>query len=125
MLPLSSCVPPRGAMTANSWLRRWLLDQMISWSEAHLRRVLKEYTSYYNAHGPISTCRKTPHIAGPLSAAAASSPATSWADFTINTVGFSFRKGHPWLSSRQHTKSPKPNVMATATSGLRLTASSA
>jgi hypothetical protein len=34
-----------------------------------------------------------PHIADPLSAAAASSPATSWADFTINTVGFSFRNG--------------------------------
>src|SRR6266545_1795409 len=38
-----------------------------------------------------------PHIADPLSAAAASSPAMSWADFTINTVGFSFRNGqvHP------------------------------
>src|SRR3990170_98763 len=34
-----------------------------------------------------------PHIADLLSAAAASSPATSWVDFTINTVGFSFRKG--------------------------------
>jgi len=34
-----------------------------------------------------------PHIADPLSAAAASLPATSWADFTINTVGFSFRNG--------------------------------
>jgi hypothetical protein len=34
-----------------------------------------------------------PHIADPLSAAAASSLATSWADFTINTVGFSFRNG--------------------------------
>jgi hypothetical protein len=35
-----------------------------------------------------------PHIADPLSAAAASSRATSWAHFIINTVGFSFRKGH-------------------------------
>jgi hypothetical protein len=25
------------------------IDYMIVWSEAHLRRVLKEYTSYYNA----------------------------------------------------------------------------
>jgi hypothetical protein len=33
------------------------------------------------------------HIADLLSAAAASSLATSWADFTINTVGFSFRNG--------------------------------
>ena len=38
-------------------------------------------------HEPISGCRKMPHIADLLSAAAASSPATSWADFTINTVG--------------------------------------
>jgi len=33
------------------------------------------------------------HIADLLSAAAASSLAMSWADFTINTVGFSFRNG--------------------------------
>ncbi len=30
-------------------IRRECLDHMIVWSEAHLRRVLKEYTSYYNA----------------------------------------------------------------------------
>ena len=30
--------------------------------------------------GSISACRKTPHIVDPLSAAAASSLATSWAD---------------------------------------------
>jgi transposase InsO family protein len=30
-------------------IRRECLDHMIVWSEAHLRRVLKEYTSNYNA----------------------------------------------------------------------------
>ena len=40
-----------------------------------------------------------PHIADPLSAEAASLLATSWADFTINTVGFSFRKGQPPVGS--------------------------
>jgi len=30
-------------------IRRECLDHMIVWSEAHLQRVLKEYTSYYNA----------------------------------------------------------------------------
>jgi transposase InsO family protein len=30
-------------------IRRECLDHMIVWSEAHLRRVLKEYTFYYNA----------------------------------------------------------------------------
>jgi len=30
-------------------IRRECLDHMIVWSEAHLRRVLKEYTSHYNA----------------------------------------------------------------------------
>ena len=66
---------------------------MIVWSEAHLRRVLKEYASYYNAARTHLGLQKDAHIADPLSAAAASSLAASWADFTINTAGFSFRKG--------------------------------
>ena len=49
-------------------------------------------------------CRKTPHIADPLSAAAASSLATSWADFTINTVGLGFRKG-PVTTTRTNSSS--------------------
>ena len=55
-------------------------------------------------HGLISACRKMPHIADPLRAAAAWSPATSWVDFTINTVGFSFRKGQPTLGSAAHPR---------------------
>jgi hypothetical protein len=47
-----------------------------------------DFYGFTTRHGPISACRKMPHIADPLSAAAASSRATSWADFTINTVGF-------------------------------------
>jgi transcriptional regulator with XRE-family HTH domain len=73
-------------------IRRECLDHMIVWSEAHLRRVLKDTLLITTRHGPISACRKMPPIADPLSAAAASSLATSWVDFTINTVGFSFRK---------------------------------
>jgi len=34
---------------ATGSIRRECLDHMIVWSEAHLRRVLREYTSYYNA----------------------------------------------------------------------------
>jgi AraC-like DNA-binding protein len=34
-------------------------------------------------------------------AAAASSPATSWVDFTINTVGFSFRKGQAFFRAKE------------------------
>ena len=56
-------------------------------------RILKEYTSYYNAARTHLGLQKMPHIADPLSAAAASSLATSWADFIINTVGFSFQEG--------------------------------
>src|SRR4029079_11303588 len=67
---------------------------MIVWSEAHLRRVLKEYTSYYNAaRTHLGLQKDAPHRRPIERLAAASSLATSCADFTINTVGFSFRNG--------------------------------
>jgi len=39
-------------------IRRECLDHMIVWSEAHLQRVLKEYTSYYNAARTHLSLRK-------------------------------------------------------------------
>ena len=79
-------------------IRRECLDQMIVWSEAHLRRVLKEYTSYYNAARTHLGLQKDTPIAGPLSAAAASSPTTSWVDFTINSCWISFSEGTSFTS---------------------------
>src|SRR6185437_10438142 len=66
-------------------IRRECLDHMIVWSEAHLRRVLKEYTSHYNAaRTHLGLQKDAPHRRPIERLAAASSLATSWADFTIN-----------------------------------------
>src|SRR6476646_4049909 len=74
-------------------IRRECLDHMIVWSEAHLRRILKEYTSYYNAARTHLGLQKDAPHRRPIERRGRMSPATSWADFTINTVGFSFRNG--------------------------------
>jgi transposase InsO family protein len=43
-------------------IRRECLNHMIVWSEAHLRRVLKEYTSYYNvARTHLGLQKDAPH----------------------------------------------------------------
>ena len=50
---------PHRAPTANAFAERWVrtvredcLDQLLIWNEAHLRRVLKEYVTYYNTRRP-------------------------------------------------------------------------
>ena len=43
---------------------------------------------------PISDWAKTRLTAGPSNVAVASLPPIFWVDFTINTVGYSLRKGH-------------------------------
>jgi hypothetical protein len=60
-------------------------------------------TSHHNAARTHLGLQKMPHIADPLSAAAASLPATtSWADFTIND-GFSFGRDRGGLYKSRST----------------------
>jgi transposase InsO family protein len=73
-------------------IRRECLHHVIIWGEAHLRQVLKAYTAYYNAtRGLISAL--TLQTVGQSRGAASSSLMPCWADFTIATRGYSFRKG--------------------------------
>ena len=74
-------------------IRHECLDHMIVRSEEHLRRVLNAYTLYYNSTRTHLSLGKMRHFAGPSSPAVASSVAISSADFTIATVGYSFRMG--------------------------------
>ena len=74
-------------------IRRECLDHVIIWGEAHLRHVLKAYTAYYNATRTHLGIERTLQIAGQSRAAASSSLMLCWADFTIATRGYSFRKG--------------------------------
>ena len=50
---------PHHAPNANAFAERWVrtvreecLDHLLIWNEAHLRRVLNEYVTYYNARRP-------------------------------------------------------------------------
>jgi len=50
---------PHRAPNANAFAERWVrsvreecLDHLLIWNEAHLRRVLKEYVTYYNTRRP-------------------------------------------------------------------------
>lgn len=50
---------PHRAPNADAFAERWVrsvrkecLDQSLIWNEAHLRRVLKEYVTYYNTRRP-------------------------------------------------------------------------
>jgi putative transposase len=66
---------PHRAPNANAFAERWVrtvreecLDQLLIWNEAHLRRVLKEYVTYYNTRRPHQGLRQdTPEGLGPVS----------------------------------------------------------
>ena len=49
-------------------MREECLDQLLIWNEAHLRRVLKEYVTYYNTWRPHQGLgQDTPEGLGPVS----------------------------------------------------------
>ena len=50
---------------AECWIgecRRELLDRTLTWNQAHLRRILREYEIHHNQHRP----HRSPHGAAPL-----------------------------------------------------------
>ena len=59
-----------------------------------------------------------PHIADLLSAAAASSLATSWADFTINTVGLVFGMDRFQFGIAAHLCMPSHHALLAVRSGV-------
>jgi len=66
---------PYRAPNANAFAERWVrtvreecLDQLLIWNEVHLRRVLKEYVTYYNTRRPHQGLEQdTPEGLGPVS----------------------------------------------------------
>ena len=72
-------------------LRRECLDQVVIFSEMHLRRTLSAYAAYYNqARTHMALQKDAPFQSNAL---APSLPFQSWLDCTTNTSGYSFRKG--------------------------------
>jgi Integrase core domain len=80
-------------------LRRECLDQVVIFSEMHLRRILSAYATYYNQaptkHPRTWHYRKMRPCIEPSNDLAPLSPFRSWLDCTTNTSGYDFRKGHP------------------------------
>jgi transposase InsO family protein len=70
-------------------IRRESLDHLIVFDEAQLRRVLKNYASYYRS-GRISHCTRMHRIFAARISLATSLQYQSSADSIINTSGFRF-----------------------------------
>ena len=62
---LSNIQTPRMNATAERWIggcRRELLDRILIWNPAHLRRILHAYEAHHNQHRP----HRSLHGAAPL-----------------------------------------------------------
>jgi putative transposase len=62
---LCNVAPPRMNAIAERWIegcRRELLDRILVWNQAHLRRILREYEIHHNQHRP----HRFLHSAAPL-----------------------------------------------------------
>ncbi|HEX9354592.1 MAG TPA: integrase core domain-containing protein [Streptosporangiaceae bacterium] len=62
---LCNVATPRMNAIAERWIggcRRELLDRILAWNLAHLRRILREYESHHNQHRP----HRSLHAAAPL-----------------------------------------------------------
>jgi AcrB/AcrD/AcrF family/Integrase core domain len=77
-------------------LRRECLDQLIIFSEMHLRRILSAFAEYYNQARSTRHYGKMRHCIGQFNALVRYSPFQSWLDCITNTSGYDFRKaqGH-------------------------------
>ena len=73
-------------------LLRECLDQVVIFSEMHLRRILSAYAAYYNQARTHLALQKDAPLHRDL---APLSPFRSWLDCTTNTSGYDFRKGQP------------------------------
>ena len=74
-------------------IRRECLDHLIACNQAHLMRILRGYTSYYNVARAHLGLERFTATAALLSTAGVSLRAKFWADRTISIAGCSFRKG--------------------------------
>jgi len=81
-------------------LRRECLDQVVIFSEMHLRRVLSGYASYYNqARTHLALQKDAPlHRAVQRSGTVLAIPIL--VDCTTNTAGYNFRKGQGYACGR-------------------------
>src|SRR5262245_48619734 len=74
-------------------LRRDCLDHVLIFGEAHLRRVLTTYSTYYNEARTHSDCARTRPYPGLSSDPALSSLRQSCPAYTIAMRGYDFREG--------------------------------
>jgi hypothetical protein len=74
-------------------LRRECLDQLIIFSEMHLRRILSAYAEYYNQARTHLALRKDAPLHRAVQRLAISSPFQSRLDCITNMSGYDFRKG--------------------------------
>ncbi len=72
-------------------IRRECIDHIVIFGEAHLRRILVCYASYYSEARTHLSCSRILWAIGPCSSTAKSLYGQYWVDFIINTVGFSSR----------------------------------
>ena len=75
-------------------IRRECTDHLIVFNAQHLRRILAKYATYYNDVRTHVRLARTPLVDGRSSASGILLRIRSLADYTINTVGCSFRKRH-------------------------------
>jgi hypothetical protein len=76
-------------------IRRECLDHIVVFGEGHLGRILTAYTGYYNELRTHLSLDKDSPWRRVINGLVKSPVAQSWADFTINTAGHSFRQGRP------------------------------
>jgi hypothetical protein len=88
--PASSCQNGFAERLIGS-LRRERLDHIIVLGGEHLRRILKNYAAYYNGVRTHRSLQKEAPVSRPVQRSGAIIRTPSWADFIINTFGFSFR----------------------------------
>ena len=80
-------------------LRRECLDQMLVFGEAHLRRILSAYATYYNQARTHMALQKMLLDIGRSSETEPLSPYPFWRFFIIDTRGYDFRKGQGSLDA--------------------------
>src|SRR6516162_8991612 len=73
-------------------IRRECTDHLIVLNAEHLRRILAKYVAYYNDVRTHVSLGRTRHVDGRSSASGTLLRIRSLADYTINTLGSSFRK---------------------------------
>ena len=76
-----------------------VLDQIVIFGEAHLRRILSAYAAYYTIeHARTWPYKRMRHCGEPSTESAALSLYPFWPGYTINMSGYDFRKGQSMIS---------------------------